>query len=118
MWNLTGNAEGDSGEVAIHATDVTNVSRILLMGLKILEWDEDIYRKIGTPMSALSEIRSSVDDFGRVRAHGPPAGWSITGILGDQRATMFGQGHPNEGGTKNIYDTGLFILMDTDENPK
>lgn len=118
LWNLTGGAEGDNGESAVHATDVTNASRTLLMDLKTLEWDEDICREIGIPMSMLPDIRPSVGDFGRVRARDALAGLPITGILGDQQAAMFGQGCFGEGDTKNTYGTGLFMLMNTGENPK
>ncbi|MFW9175882.1 glycerol kinase GlpK [Corynebacterium amycolatum] len=118
LWNLTGGAEGDNGESAVHATDVTNASRTLLMDLKTLEWDEDICREIGIPMSMLPDIRPSVGDFGRVRARDALSGLPITGILGDQQAAMFGQGCFGEGDTKNTYGTGLFMLMNTGENPK
>ncbi|WP_297450671.1 glycerol kinase GlpK [uncultured Corynebacterium sp.] len=118
LWNLTGGAEGDNGEDAVHATDVTNASRTLLMDLKTLEWDEDICREIGIPMSMLPDIRPSVGDFGRIRARGSLAGRPITGILGDQQAAMFGQGCFGEGDTKNTYGTGLFMLMNTGEKPK
>ncbi|HJE84178.1 MAG TPA: glycerol kinase GlpK, partial [Corynebacterium amycolatum] len=118
LWNLTGGAEGDNGEDAVHATDVTNASRTLLMDLKTLEWDEDICREIGIPMSMLPDIRPSVGDFGRIRARGSLAGRPVTGILGDQQAAMFGQGCFGEGDTKNTYGTGLFMLMNTGEKPK
>ncbi|MDO5029966.1 MAG: glycerol kinase GlpK [Corynebacterium sp.] len=118
LWNLTGGAEGDNGEAAVHATDVTNASRTLLMDLDTLEWDEDICREIGIPMSMLPEIRPSVGDFGHVRARDALAGVPITGILGDQQAAMFGQGCFEEGDTKNTYGTGLFMLMNTGETAK
>ena len=118
LWNLTGGAEGDNGESAVHATDVTNASRTLLMDLKTLEWDEDIRREIGIPMSMLPDIRPSVGNFGRVRARDALSGLPITGILGDQQAALFGQGCFGEGDTKNTYGTGLFMLMNTGENPK
>mgnify|MGYP002720489449 FL=1 len=38
LWNLTGGAEGDAGREALHATDVTNASRTLLMDIEKLEW--------------------------------------------------------------------------------
>lgn len=118
LWNLTGGAEGSDGKPAIHATDVTNASRTLLMDLKKLEWDEEICAEIGIPTSMLPDIRPSVGDFGHVRSRGSLAGVPITGILGDQQAAMFGQGCYSEGDTKNTYGTGLFMLMNTGEKPK
>ncbi|MSZ91290.1 MAG: glycerol kinase, partial [Actinobacteria bacterium] len=37
LWNLTGGVRG-----GIHATDVTNASRTLLMNLETLDWDEEL----------------------------------------------------------------------------
>ena len=43
LWNLTGGAAGDQGKPAMHVTDVTNASRTLLMDIRSLQWDADIY---------------------------------------------------------------------------
>lgn len=118
LWNLTGGVEGDEGGPAVHATDVTNASRTLLMDLKTLQWDEEICAEIGIPTSMLPDIRPSVGDFGQVRSRGSMAGVPIRGILGDQQAAMFGQGCFTPGDTKNTYGTGLFMLMNTGEEPK
>jgi glycerol kinase len=56
IWNLTGGANGGS-----HVTDVTNASRTMLMDLKTCDWDDEIAKIIGVPMSMLPEIRPSSD---------------------------------------------------------
>lgn len=118
LWNLTGGADGDEGEPALHATDVTNASRTCLMDLRTLQWDEDICKAMGIPMSMLPEIRPSVGDFRKVRARGSLGGVPIRAILGDQQSAMFGQGCFRPGEAKNTYGTGLFLLLNTGTTPK
>lgn len=118
LWNLTGGAEGDGNEPALHCTDVTNASRTLLMDLKTLRWDEDLCEQMGIPMQMLPEIRPSVGDFRQIRARGSLPGVPIRGILGDQQAAMFGQACFKNGDAKNTYGTGLFMLLNTGTKPK
>lgn len=118
LWNLTGGAEGDGEEAALHCTDVTNASRTLLMNLETLQWDEELCREMDIPMSMLPEIKPSVSDFRTVRARGTLAGVPIRGILGDQQAAMFGQACFRDGDAKNTYGTGLFMLLNTGTKPR
>lgn len=118
LWNLTGGAEGDDGEPALHATDVTNASRTLLMDIRTLQWDEDLCKAMDIPMCMLPEIRPSLGDFRTVRQRGSLAGVPICGILGDQQAAMFGQSCFRPGTAKTTYGTGLFLLLNTGTTPK
>ncbi|WKD60724.1 Glycerol kinase [Corynebacterium ciconiae DSM 44920] len=118
LWNMTGGAEGDDGQEALHATDVTNASRTLLMDLKTLQWDEELCKAMDIPMAMLPEIRPSVGDFRAVRARGSMSGVPIKAILGDQQAAMFGQGCFRAGDAKNTYGTGLFLLLNTGTKPQ
>lgn len=118
LWNLTGGAEGDDGEPALHATDVTNASRTLLMDIRTLQWDEDLCKAMDIPMCMLPEIRPSLGDFRKVRQRGSLAGVPIRGILGDQQAAMFGQSCFRPGTAKTTYGTGLFLLLNTGTTPK
>ncbi len=118
LWNLTGGAEGDGGYPAVHATDVTNASRTLLMDLHTRTWDPELCAAVGVPMEILPEIRPSVGEFGAVRRRGTLPGVPITGILGDQQSAMFGQGCFEVGDAKNTYGTGLFLLLNTGDEPK
>lgn len=118
LWNLTGGAEGDNGQPAVHATDVTNASRTLLMDLESLQWDEELCAALDIPMQVLPEIRPSVGNFGQVRARGSLAGVPIRAILGDQQAAMFGQACFRPGDAKCTYGTGLFLLENTGKTPK
>ncbi|MDO4762647.1 MAG: glycerol kinase GlpK [Corynebacterium sp.] len=118
LWNLTGGAEGDEDQPAVHATDVTNASRTLLMDLKTLQWDLKICAEMGIPESMLPEIKPSVSHFGTVRQRGTIGGVPIAGILGDQQSAMFGQACFSPGDAKNTYGTGLFLLLNTGKEPK
>ncbi|MDO5669298.1 MAG: glycerol kinase GlpK [Corynebacterium sp.] len=118
LWNLTGGARGDDGRPAVHATDVTNASRTLLMDLRTCQWDEELCAEIGVPLQVLPEIRPSLSQFGAVRRRGTLAGVPITGVLGDQQSAMFGQGCFEVGDAKNTYGTGLFLLLNTGEKPQ
>ncbi|MET7992956.1 glycerol kinase GlpK [Amycolatopsis sp. NPDC005232] len=108
LWNMTGGVDG-----GIHVTDPTNASRTLLMDLDTLQWDADIAADMGIPLSMMPEIRSSSEEYGKVREKGALAGVPIAGILGDQQAATFGQACLSPGEAKNTYGTGNFVLLNT-----
>ncbi|MGO9322192.1 MAG: glycerol kinase GlpK [Solirubrobacteraceae bacterium] len=109
LWNLTGGARG-----GVHATDVTNASRTMLMDLESLDWHEPSLELMGIPRAMLPEIRSSSEVYGE--ASGTAVGGRpIAGILGDQQAALFGQSCFARGEAKNTYGTGSFLLLNTGE---
>jgi|HubBroStandDraft_2_1064218.scaffolds.fasta_scaffold00412_17 glycerol kinase len=109
LWNLTGGVKG-----GIHATDVTNASRTMLMDLESLDWHEPSLELMGIPRAMLPEIRSSSEVYGE--ASGTAVGGRpIAGILGDQQAALFGQTCFARGEAKNTYGTGSFLLLNTGE---
>lgn len=110
LWNLTGGPNG-----GVHATDVTNASRTMLMDLESLSWDPEIAADMGIPMSMLPEIRSSSEVYGTSGPGGVLNGVPIAGILGDQQAATFGQVCYDVGTAKNTYGTGNFMLLNTGE---
>ncbi|MBN2651290.1 MAG: glycerol kinase GlpK [Spirochaetales bacterium] len=110
LWNLTGGVDG-----GVHATDVTNASRTLLMCLEKLEWDQEILELFGIPLKMLPQIKASVPDlpYGYALVIEPKI--PISGILGDQQAALFGQACFRKGMSKSTYGTGGFLLMNTGE---
>jgi len=109
LWNLTGGRSG-----GVHATDVTNASRTMLMDLQTLDWHEPSLELMGIPRRMLPEIRSSSEVYGE--AAGTALGGSpVAGILGDQQAALFGQACFERGEAKNTYGTGSFLLVNTGE---
>jgi glycerol kinase len=107
LWNLTGGARG-----GVHATDVTNASRTLLMDLESLDWHEPSLALMGIPRALLPAIRSSSEVYGEA-AGTAVGGRPIAGILGDQQAALFGQTCFAQGEAKNTYGTGSFLLLNT-----
>jgi glycerol kinase len=104
LWNLTGGPDG-----GVHATDVTNASRTMLMDLRTLDWSPEVAAQIGVPLAMLPQIRSSSEVYGTSRKLDVP----IAGILGDQHAATFGQACFARGMSKNTYGTGNFMLLST-----
>ena len=106
IWNLTGGPEG-----GLHLTDVTNISRTLLMDLQTLDWDDGMLSLLEIPRRMLPEIRSSSEEYSQ--AKGMLSGVPVAGVLGDQQAALFGQTCFQPGEAKNTYGTGCFMLMNT-----
>jgi glycerol kinase len=110
IWRLT------AGKV--HATDVTNASRTLLLNLQTVAWDEELCRYFGVPRSLLAEVRPSAADFGTTAGLGfLPDGLPISGAAGDQQAALFGQRAFAVGDAKCTYGTGAFFLSHTGSRP-
>ena len=111
IWHLTGGPRG-----GVHATDVTNASRTMLMDLRTGEWDDELLAIFGVPRAMLPQICGSSErtGFGRTRPDGPLGGVvPISGDLGDQQAATVGQVCFRPGEAKNTYGTGNFMLLNT-----
>ncbi len=106
IWKLTGGPDG-----GVHATEVTNASRTLLMNLATLEWDEELISFFGVPHQMLPQIRPSMEILGTARCVLP--GVRIAAALGDQQAALFGQTCFAPGEAKCTYGTGSFLLLNT-----
>jgi glycerol kinase len=105
-----------SGDV--HATDVTNASRTLLMNLARGEWDPEMCETFRVPSSVLPKIVGSAEVIGTTRGAGfLRDGIPIAGIAGDQQAALFGQACFKEGDAKCTYGTGAFVLMNIGDRP-
>ena len=104
LWKLTGGR--------VHATDFTNASRTLLFNIRTKRWDAELCRRFGVPQTLLPAVQASSGLFGHT-AHleGLPSGIPITGIAGDQQASLFGHGCTQAGAAKNTYGTGCFLLL-------
>jgi glycerol kinase len=106
VWKLTG------GEV--HATDVTNASRTLLLSLETLDWDDELLALFGVDRSLLPRIARSEDVFGEGTLLDRRV--QIRGIAGDQQAALYGQGCHVAGEGKATYGTGTFVLVHTGDD--
>ena len=106
VWKLTG------GEV--HATDVTNASRTLLVSLATLDWDDELLALFGVERALLPRIVRSDQALGRGELLGRRV--EIKGIAGDQQAALYGQGCHTAGEGKATYGTGSFVLVHTGDD--
>jgi glycerol kinase len=106
VWKLTG------GEV--HATDVTNASRTLLVSLETLDWDDELLELFGVDRVLLPRIARSEDVFGEGTILDRRV--QIRGIAGDQQAALYGQGCHTAGEGKATYGTGTFVLVHTGDD--
>ncbi|MEO8056943.1 MAG: glycerol kinase GlpK [Burkholderiales bacterium] len=105
MWQLTG------GE--LHATDVSNASRTLLLNVRSNEWDDELLGLLDIPRQMLPTVHPSSHPFGATRADIFGTAIAIGGVAGDQQSALFGQACFKAGLAKNTYGTGCFMLMHT-----
>jgi glycerol kinase len=103
---------------AVHATDVTNASRTLLMDLARGAWDAELCATFRVPESLLPTIVSNAEIVGHTAGLSfLPDGLPIAGMAGDQQAALFGQACFAEGDAKCTYGTGAFALMNLGDRP-
>jgi glycerol kinase len=105
MWHLT--------KGRLHATDVSNASRTLMLNVHRNEWDDDLLKILDVPREMLPEVYPSSHVYGHTHADLLGASLPIGGIAGDQQSALFGQACFKAGLAKNTYGTGCFMLMHT-----
>jgi len=109
IWNLTKGKH--------HLTDVSNASRTMLFNIHTLKWDDELLRLFDIPKSMLPQVKSNSELFGYTDTLIFSSHIPITGVAGDQQASMFGQMCINKGMVKNTYGTGCFIMLNTGVKP-
>ncbi|MDD3859867.1 MAG: glycerol kinase GlpK [Bacteroidales bacterium] len=110
VWNLTGGK--------LHITDYSNASRTMLFNIRDLCWDKRILDYFEIPQQILPTVVESSTVYGETGKGIIGTGTiPISGIAGDQQASLFGQTCFNPGSVKNTYGTGCFMLMNTGEMP-
>lgn len=106
-WTLSGGR--------LHVTDTTNVA---LYGLRTNDqagWHEDALRLLRIPEGTLPQVVDSSGVMGTADAlEGAPP---IAGILGDQQASLLGQGCVRAGQAKITFGTGGMLDLCLDERP-
>ncbi len=110
LWRLTGGA--------VHATDPSNASRTLLYDIRQKRWDPELTELFHVAPQSLPDLYPS---SGRVGVTAEPIGAlrrgvPISGIAGDQAASLFGHACFAPGMTKNTYGTGSFVLMNVGDH--
>ena len=108
-WNLL--------EGRPHVTDATNAGRTMLFNLHTQDWDEDLLKMLDIPRACLPEVVDSAGTIGLLDPAVLGRAIPVTGMAGDQHASLFGQACLKEGEIKNTYGTGCFMLMNTGSRP-
>ena len=113
LWHLSGGR--------VHATDVSNASRTMLLNLHTGRWDAEILSLFGIPEAILPQVCSSSEIYAEVAAAGGLgarlAGVPVAGMAGDQQAALFGQMCVRPGMAKSTYGTGSFLLQQIGPQP-
>ncbi len=108
LWNLT------LGK--IHATDYSSASATGLLDPFKLTWNPIVMKPFGIPEYILPEIRETRGDFGKTNLFGGGQ-ISITALIADQQASLFGQCCFNEAEIKITNGTGSFVDINTGSAP-
>lgn len=105
LWNLTGRK--------VHATDISNASRTMLMNLDTGDWDQSLLELFQIPRQIMPEIKPSMGIFGTTSQDVLGAEIPIAAIFGDQQAALFAHGCDRPGLLKCTYGTGCFLVAQT-----
>jgi glycerol kinase len=101
-WTLSGGAA--TGSDALHVTDATNAAVTALIDASSLSWDRTLLERLRIPEAMLPTIVDSSGPIGPSLAlDGAPV---ISGIAGDQQASLVGQGCTRPGLAKATFGTG------------
>ena len=105
IWNLT--------KGRVHATDVSNASRTMLLNIHTNQWDSELMSLLHIDGNLMPTVQASSSDFGTIDTEWLGHPLPIGGVAGDQQSALFGQACWREGQAKNTYGTGCFMLMHT-----
>jgi len=114
IWHLTRSPR--SGQRAVHATDHTNASRTLMMDLAAADWDRRLLDLFGIPPALLPPILPTAAWYGEAVVNGRAI--PILSSIGDQQASLIGQGGYRPGHLALTYGTGGFLLWNIGPNPQ
>jgi glycerol kinase len=100
IWRLT--------KGAVHGTDLSNAAVTgLLRHDDAASWDENVLERLQIPASMMPSIIDSSGQIGLATAlEGAPL---ICGVVGDQQASLLGQGCVAPGSTKITFGTGAML---------
>ncbi len=107
IWHLS--------QGASHVTDLTNAGVTSLIDVTTCSWDQAMIEALALPASLFGTI---VDSYGEsARATALPGSPPITGILGDQQASLLGQSCVKCGDAKLTLGTGAMLDLVLGDTP-
>jgi glycerol kinase len=106
-WNLSGGSA--------HVTDATNAAITGLQNPDASGWDQTVLAKVDVPAAMMPTIVDSAGFAGVASAL--PGSPPITALVGDQQASLAGQGCVRRGDAKITFGTGGMLDVVLDETP-
>jgi len=88
-----------------------------MFNLETQDWDDDLLQLLGVPRACLPRVVDSSGPIGMLDPAILGRAIPVTGMAGDQHASLFGQACWKVGDVKNTYGTGCFMLMNTGDKP-
>jgi glycerol kinase len=100
-----------------YVTEPGNASRTMLFDISKLHFDDELFRIFGLALARRPEVKRSAASFGHFARDHLGAEMPITGILGDQQASLFGHGCFEPGMLKASFGTGGFVWLNVGTTP-
>ncbi len=111
LWKMTGGT--------VHATDYTNASSTMLLGLRALTWDKGLLRKFKIPMEILPQVKPSGSLYGKTRQESfLMAEIPVGAVAADQPAALFALAGQQRGLAKTTYDRDCHVMVNIGSRPK
>ncbi|WP_421119750.1 FGGY family carbohydrate kinase [Aquihabitans daechungensis] len=107
-WTLT--------QGAVHVTDRSNAALYGMLTADQDAWDEHTLDLLKVPLAAMPTVVDSIGVIGAASAL--PGAPPLTGILGDQQASLLGQGCVRPGQAKITFGTGGMLDLCLDGRPR
>ncbi|MEE2876715.1 MAG: FGGY family carbohydrate kinase [Candidatus Neomarinimicrobiota bacterium] len=95
--------------------DQSIAGRSLLMNITTLQWEEDLMKLFEVGESCLPEIVPTCHNFGTVNTCGKAI--PLLCIMGDQQASLIGQGRWNKGDVAMNFGTSGSVLVNNGQSP-
>lgn len=92
-------------------TEPSNACRTMLFDIDQHCWSADLARAFKLPVNAWADVVPSFGEFARTSLFGGSI--PISGVLGDQQASLLGHGCVEKGSAKCTFGTGAFLLLNT-----
>jgi glycerol kinase len=100
-----------------YVSEPGNASRTMLFDIAKLRFDAELCRIFSLKLAKRPEVKRSAAAFGHFMKDHLGAEIPITGILGDQQASLFGHGCFEPGMLKASFGTGGFVWLNAGATP-
>lgn len=95
-------------------SDITNASRTMLYNIHLHKWDPYLLKYFRINRKLLPKVVDNDKEVGISTVLG--ARIPVAGLIGDQQASLLGQGCYKIGMTKCTYGTGSFVMINTGDS--